>query len=156
MKRLSRRSWLQVAGLGSFAGGTARIASRSVSAQEAGDDVPQRSHQMGAVGRVSTESFDPSVFLRTWNFSDLSQVERRRFYRETPREDGTMLREYELFSVDREIEIAPGSSFQLGPTTGRCLVRPFAQPKAIGLGSIFSIRVPIHTRFTFTAGILLK
>ena len=111
MKRLSRRSWLQVAGLGSFAGGTARIASRSVSAQEAGDDVPQRSHQMGAVGRVSTESFDPSVFLRTWNFSDLSQVERRRFYRETPREDGTMLREYELFSVDREIEIAPGVFF---------------------------------------------
>ena len=68
-------------------------------------------HAMGAVGRVSTEAFDPSVFLRTWNFSDLPPSERSRFYRETQRDDGTMLREYEIYSVDREIEIAPGIFF---------------------------------------------
>ena len=37
--------------------------------------------------------------------------ERSRFYRETPRDDGTLLREYEFFAVDREIEIAPGLFF---------------------------------------------
>jgi FtsP/CotA-like multicopper oxidase with cupredoxin domain len=34
--------------------------------------------------------------------------ERSHFYKETPRPDGTLLREYQLFAVDREIEIAPG------------------------------------------------
>jgi FtsP/CotA-like multicopper oxidase with cupredoxin domain len=37
--------------------------------------------------------------------------ERSRYYRETPRDDGTLLREYEFFAVDREIEIAPGLFF---------------------------------------------
>ncbi len=68
-------------------------------------------HAMGAVGRVDTESFDPTAFLRAWNFSDLPASERSQFYKETAREDGTMLREYEIFSVDREIEIAPGIFF---------------------------------------------
>jgi len=113
VKRLSRRTWLQVAGLGSFAGGAAKIASRSAGAQQkaVGDEIPRHPQRMGAIGRVSTESFDPSLFLRTWNFSDRPEVERRQFYRETPRPDGTMLREYELFSIDREIEIAPGVFF---------------------------------------------
>ena len=66
---------------------------------------------MGPVGRVSTEFFDPTRFLRTWNFSDLGADERARFYRETPQSDGTTLREYELFAVDRDIEIAPGVFF---------------------------------------------
>ena len=112
MKRLSRRSWLQVAGLGSLAGGAVHLVTRSAVAQQsAGGDVPAHPHVMGAVGRVSTESFDPGVFLRTWNFSDLPHAERRQFYRETPRPDGTTLREYEMFSVDQEIEIAPGVFF---------------------------------------------
>ena len=112
MTRLSRRSWLQVAGLGSLAGGAVHLATRSTVAQGpvAGATAAHPS-LMGAVGRVSTESFDPGVFLRTWNFSDLPDAERRQFYRETPRPDGTMLREYEMHSVDREIEIAPGVFF---------------------------------------------
>ena len=36
---------------------------------------------------------------------------RARHYRETPRPDGTLLREYEIVAVDREIEIAPGMFF---------------------------------------------
>ena len=112
MKQLSRRSWLQVAGLGSLAGGAVHLVTRSAVAQQsAGGDVPAHPHVMGAVGRVSTESFDPGVFLRTWNFSDLPHAERRQFYRETPRPDGTSLREYEMYSVDQEIEIAPGVFF---------------------------------------------
>ena len=34
-----------------------------------------------------------------------------RYYRETKRPDGSLLREYEIFAVDREIEIAPGIMF---------------------------------------------
>ena len=66
---------------------------------------------MGPVGTMSHDLFNPSVFLRTWNFSDMGPNERSRFYRETPRDDGTLLREYEFFAVDREIEIAPGLFF---------------------------------------------
>jgi FtsP/CotA-like multicopper oxidase with cupredoxin domain len=66
---------------------------------------------MGTVGRVDTSAFDPSVFARTWNFSALPAPERAKFYRETPQADGTVSREYELYAVDREIEIAPGLYF---------------------------------------------
>ena len=63
---------------------------------------------MGTVGRVSPERFDPMAYLKSWNFSHLPESERQRFYKETPRPDGTLLREYEFFAVDRELEIAPG------------------------------------------------
>jgi FtsP/CotA-like multicopper oxidase with cupredoxin domain len=66
---------------------------------------------MGPVGVVAKDNFNPSRFLRAWNFSDLSQSERAEFYRETPRPDGSMLREYEFYAVNREIEIAPGIFF---------------------------------------------
>jgi FtsP/CotA-like multicopper oxidase with cupredoxin domain len=66
---------------------------------------------MGTVGRTSSELFNPSAFLRSWNFSHMPAEQRSRFYRETPRDDGTLLREYEIFAVDREIEIAPGLFF---------------------------------------------
>jgi FtsP/CotA-like multicopper oxidase with cupredoxin domain len=66
---------------------------------------------MGPVGTISHDLFNPSVFLRSWNFSDMGPNERSRYYRETPRDDGTLLREYEFFAVDREIEIAPGLFF---------------------------------------------
>jgi FtsP/CotA-like multicopper oxidase with cupredoxin domain len=66
---------------------------------------------MGTVGRVPTDVFNPTTFLTSWNFSHLAPAERTRYYRETPRSDGTLLREYEIFAADREIEIAPGLFF---------------------------------------------
>ena len=66
---------------------------------------------MGTVGRTAPDRFNPSTFLRTWNFGELAAAERGKFYRETPRPDGTMLREYEIFAAEREIEIAPGMFF---------------------------------------------
>jgi FtsP/CotA-like multicopper oxidase with cupredoxin domain len=109
---LSRRSLLRLAGFGAAAG-TAALggAATAVRADGPRDAMAHAAHTTGPVGRVSTEAFDPSVFARTWNFSDLPDVERRRFYRETPRADGTRLREYQLVAVDREIEIAPGIFF---------------------------------------------
>ena len=66
---------------------------------------------MGVVGTYSKATFDPSAYLRAFNFSDLPDAERSRYYRETPRPDGSLLREYEIYAVDREIEIAPGVFF---------------------------------------------
>jgi len=66
---------------------------------------------MGPVGRVTSDALNPTAFLRTWNFSDLPPDKRPRYYRETSRPDGSLLREYHLVAVDREIEIAPGVFF---------------------------------------------
>jgi FtsP/CotA-like multicopper oxidase with cupredoxin domain len=109
---LTRRSWLQLAGLGSIAAGTGAARQLGAAAQGlAADDHAHAGHAMGTVGRVSTERFNPTTYLRSWNFSDLPPGERERFYRETPRADGSLLREYEFFAVDRELEIAPGVFF---------------------------------------------
>ncbi|MGH9311828.1 MAG: multicopper oxidase domain-containing protein [Vicinamibacterales bacterium] len=112
MKGFSRRSWLQAAGLGTLGAGllARRGAARAQGGGPAGT-YSHASHAMGAVGRVSTEAFDPMVFLRAWNFSELPAERRVKFYRETPRPDGSLLREYDIFAVDREIEIAPGVFF---------------------------------------------
>lgn len=112
MKHFTRRSWLQLAGLGSLVSGALHWRPDVLSAGQSLSEVQHKNpHLMGAVGRVSTEAFDPSAFLRTWNFSNLTDTERARFYRETPRSNGTLLREYEMFAVDRNVEIAPGVFF---------------------------------------------
>lgn len=111
MPALSRRSLLRLAGLGAAAG-TARLGGARLSGQgQPAGAMLHAAHTMGPVGRVSTEAFDPAVFTRSWNFNQLPPAERARFYRETDRPDGTLLREYELIAVDREIEIAPGVFF---------------------------------------------
>jgi FtsP/CotA-like multicopper oxidase with cupredoxin domain len=121
MSGISRRSLLKLAGLGTAAG-TAALGSRAAFAKATApegvsgqggsyDTMPHAAHAMGPVGRVPTARFDPSSYLRNWNFSQLAPAERGRFYKETPRPDGTLLREYELVAVDREIEIAPGIFF---------------------------------------------
>jgi FtsP/CotA-like multicopper oxidase with cupredoxin domain len=66
---------------------------------------------MGTVGRVTSTAIKPTSYLRAWNFSDLPEPRRSDFYRETRRSDGSLLREYEIFAVEREIEIAPGIFF---------------------------------------------
>jgi manganese oxidase len=111
--RLSRRSWLQLTGLGSLAGSAAagrNLAGQSTDHSAHAPAPHHRMHAMGTVGRISV-GFSPATFLRSWNFADLPPEERAKFYRETPRGDGTLLREYEIFAVDQEIEIAPGMFF---------------------------------------------
>jgi manganese oxidase len=112
--RLTRRSWLQLAGLGSLAGSvlTGRRLSGQATPHEGHSIAPHhKMHAMGTVGRVAQAGLNPTMFLRSWNFSELPPEERRKFYRETPRPDGTLLREYEIFAIDKEIEIAPGMFF---------------------------------------------
>jgi FtsP/CotA-like multicopper oxidase with cupredoxin domain len=112
--RFDRRTWLQMTGLGSLAGSVltgARLRGQGHAVHGAAAAESHQPHVMGPVGRVATTDFDPTRFLRTWNFSDLPPGERERFYRETKRPDGTLLREYDIYSIDREIEIAPGVFF---------------------------------------------
>jgi len=117
---LSRRLLLRLAGIGSL-GAAAVVASKARGAAQgygghAGPHVDGQAdrhagHLAGAVGRVTSLDPDPSVYLRSFNFSHLPPNERARFYRETPIADGKLLREYEIYAVDREIEIAPGVFF---------------------------------------------
>ncbi len=67
--------------------------------------------QVGMKGEFTTEDFDPMEFLTAWNFNDLSPAERQKYYKKTTLPDGTTLREYWFYTVDKEIEIAPGVFF---------------------------------------------
>jgi FtsP/CotA-like multicopper oxidase with cupredoxin domain len=114
MKSLSRRSWLHATGVASLAGGVLganRLAARSRAQSSVGHPTSHLTHAMGPVGRVATGGFNPTSYLYAWNFSDLPPDERSAVYRESPRPDGSLLREYEMHAVDREIEIAPGIFF---------------------------------------------
>jgi manganese oxidase len=114
MLPVTRRAWLHLAGLGSATAATL-FGARRLSGQQASPEhvhaASHSDHVMGPVGRVSTDAFNPSTFIRTWNFSDLAPDQRARYYKETPRPDGSLLREYQIVAVDREIEIAPGVYF---------------------------------------------
>lgn len=68
-------------------------------------------HLLGTVGSVPPAILDPMRYLRGWNFNHLPPGEREKFYRESRLPDGRLLREYEIFAVDRDIEIAPGVWF---------------------------------------------
>jgi manganese oxidase len=116
---LSRRSILRWAGTGSvgaglalaLAGKTARGETPAAPGGSYGDHGSHGGHDQGVVGSYSKATFDPTRYLRAFNFSDLPNSERSHWYRETPRPDGSLLREYEIYAVDREIEIAPGVFF---------------------------------------------
>jgi FtsP/CotA-like multicopper oxidase with cupredoxin domain len=108
MSTFSRRSLLQ-ATLAAVAGGTA-VAQQGAQ-NRSREALAHANHGMGTIGRVDTSIFAPTDYLRAWNFSNLPPEGRGKFYRETPQPDGTLLREYEFYSVDREIEIAPGVFF---------------------------------------------
>ena len=110
---LSRRALLRLAGLGSVTAGVGTLAGRGGGAEvhPSARVAAHSGHALGAVGRVDTSAFDPTAYLRAWNFSHLGARERARYYRESPRPDGTVLREYEIVAADREIEIAPGVFF---------------------------------------------
>jgi FtsP/CotA-like multicopper oxidase with cupredoxin domain len=122
MPPLTRRSLLKLAGLGTAAGtaafGTTGLSGQAGQAHDAMQPTSAKAtvgqhaaHLMGPVGRVPTDRFNPGVYLRTWNFAELPPAERAIHYRETARPDGSLLREYQLVAVDREIEIAPGIFF---------------------------------------------
>ena len=157
MPNLSRRSLFKLAGLGDRRRAPVcwRRAKSSAQTRHAAHACRHAGgHLMGAVGRVTPEIFNPTAFLRSWNFSDLPAERRAKFYRETPQPDGTLLREYELFAVDREIEIAPGIFFpgldlqRPGARSDAARHRRGSRPRDLRQPGIAS-----RTRSTSTAGI---
>jgi len=68
---------------------------------------------MGMVGEVGEDAIgiDPMEYLTTWNFNNLPSEERKKYYKETKREDGSLLREYWIDAIDKDIEVAPGIFF---------------------------------------------
>src|SRR5688500_15343341 len=112
MKSLDRRTLLRLSGLGSALGLAWGARRAGLRAQEpsvgAYGTMEHAAHRSGPVGRTALDAFNPSVFLRAWNFSDRSPSERGRYYRETPRPDGSLLREYEIVAGDSEGEIETG------------------------------------------------
>ena len=85
---LSRRSWLQAAGV-SF--GLGALGFRRASGQAPNPhDAPvlgHAGHALGVVGEADTEIFDPRAYLTAFNFSHLPEPDRSRYYRETLRLD---------------------------------------------------------------------
>ena len=77
-------------------GAVRRIAGQA-SDPHAGHVLGHAGHALGTVGSIDTSIFDPDAYLRSFNFSHLPEDQRARFYRETPRPDGSLLREYEIF-----------------------------------------------------------
>ena len=67
--------------------------------------------QMGVVGEITSNEFNPTEFLTAWNFNNLPPDERKKYYKESKLPDGRTLREYWIFAEDKEIEIAPGIFF---------------------------------------------
>ena len=75
---------------------------------------PQRTAQetIGIVGTYGEDDgFNATEYLSTWNYNNLPAQERSKYYRETKRADGSLLREYWISAEDKEIEIAPGVFF---------------------------------------------
>lgn len=67
---------------------------------------------LGTKGHLQGDgNIDLTQYLTTWNFSDLPPERRPLFYKETRRPDGSLLREYTFFAVNKDIEIAPGVVF---------------------------------------------
>jgi FtsP/CotA-like multicopper oxidase with cupredoxin domain len=108
MMTVSRRAWLQTLGVSSLVGAAvSRLGGQTPKVLPGAHE----NHAMGVVGSVSSDQLSPSKYLRAWNFSDLDPAQRSKYYKETARPDGTLLREYNIYAVDREIEIAPGMFF---------------------------------------------
>src|SRR5688572_22771220 len=95
MKRrdLLKHGALGVAGL---AAASKVIQAGQAGAQQAGHLVTGHLYG-GAVGDVTNPSVDPMLFLEHFDYGKVTRLP-----------GGKTLREYELFTVDREIEVAPG------------------------------------------------
>jgi FtsP/CotA-like multicopper oxidase with cupredoxin domain len=109
-ERVNRRSLLRAgAGIAAVAGGAAIPLVARGSDGESADTVHEQhqsehaAHSMSStVGDVDVErmGFDPSKFVRTFDYGE-----------PTTMQDGTVVREWQIVAVDKEIEIAPGIFF---------------------------------------------
>lgn len=104
---ISRRKFLKLGTLGTLGvAGAAALAQQAI-AQEAtptptlsADDLQAPTHGGNlTVGDVDTSAFDPMRYLTEFNYGKVSS------------ENGRTLREWNIYAVDHEVEIAPGIFF---------------------------------------------
>ncbi|MGD9710594.1 MAG: multicopper oxidase domain-containing protein [Thermomicrobiales bacterium] len=78
------------------------VPSKSMHLQEDGSNHPEDHSMSSTIGDVDVERmrFDPSEFITTFDYGDTSTSS-----------DGTIVREWQIVAVDKEIEIAPGVFF---------------------------------------------
>jgi FtsP/CotA-like multicopper oxidase with cupredoxin domain len=103
---LSRRDFLKVSGAGAvgLAGltGLNSLGNAAAAAPPRQDETQEHNHAaMGPVGEVdhAANGFDPMEMLSDFDYGEVSQ------------ENGRTVREWEIFAIDKEIEIAPGIFF---------------------------------------------
>lgn len=116
---ISRRNFLKAGALGTLglaAGAAALGAGRKVAAQDTapgGDEHAQHGGvaMPGFVGEVdhARNGFDPMETLTDFNWGD----------RVTTTPDGRTVREYDVFAVDKDVEVAPGIIFPAWTYNGR-------------------------------------
>lgn len=65
---------------------------------------------MSTVGDIDTSAMrpDPSTFLTTFDYGEMTTMQ-----------DGTVVREWDIVAVDKEIQIAPGLFFPAGTYNGQ-------------------------------------
>ncbi len=115
---ISRRQLLKVGSIGAAGAVSSTLAGKVATAAEkhvhlvAGTDTatPNHSGHFGniSVGDVDLSGFDPSAYLKDFDYGKVSTLP-----------DGRTLREYEVTAVDVEIEVAPGVKFAAWAYNGK-------------------------------------
>lgn len=108
---LKRRDLLKLGALGTVglaAGGRAFALGREPQAQADSTHPGTSHHDMVTMGELQPGSFDPTAFLTEFDTGRVSGLP-----------SGQVLREYDLVSEDREIEVAPGLFYPAWTYNGR-------------------------------------
>lgn len=147
---LSRRGFIRssLGGLTGLLG--AGLLGQHVAAQDEMTDSASSEHAHGGLGMMGEvnhmkNGFDPMHLLTDWDYGIVSQMD-----------NGQTLREYSIVAVDKEIEVAPGISFQHGHIMGVFPVRRFAVQKVIVFASHLSMLAHIPIRYIFMGFTRLK
>ena len=98
---MSRRHLLRsgVVGAVGFAAGSSALATGRSKHIEATSTAARAAHHpalAGTTGDVASDGFDPTAFLKAFDYGEVSTLP-----------GGQVLREYEIIATDREIEVAP-------------------------------------------------
>ncbi len=132
-KKVSRRGLLGRTAVLAAGVASARAFSGTGEAAHAGDSQSHYDHVniLSTVGQVDLSEFNPTDFLRHFDYGKVSRLP-----------DGRTLREWEVYAVDRDIEIAPGVFFpawtfngQVPGPTFRCTEGDLMKIRFINAGS---------------------
>lgn len=102
MSTLDRREAIKRGALGVAAGAAGLVTGGRALRGNEPHELPDSHHPdvAGTVGEVTRGSIDPLVFLETFDYGTVERLP-----------SGQVRRTYELYAVDREIEVAPGVFF---------------------------------------------